>query len=103
LFVRLAANYGHIFKSQFKSANQLTASKKEWAIALSGKSQEQISGAIGDCQKHYMLPPTLPQFMALMVSNKMPEDNYTRLPRAKPDKGLALENLALIRKMLKGG
>jgi hypothetical protein len=102
LFVRLGANYGHLFMSQFKTDQHLMAAKKEWAIALKDRSPVQLSEAIKSCQKNYMMPPTLPQFLAITDSIKISEDNTPRIPPSKTDRKKALENLADILRTIHG-
>lgn len=63
LFLRFAAMYGPVWRSQFKSDEFLAFVKGEWQQGLSGYEDKALELAIEFCRKTKELPPTLPQFI----------------------------------------
>lgn len=63
LFLRFAAMYGPIWRSQFKSDEYLDFVKREWQAGLFGYAETILELAIEVCRKNKELPPTLPQFI----------------------------------------
>lgn len=63
LFLKFAAFYGHVWRSQFKSESFLDFAKKEWGEALSTFDNETLEKAILYCRENCEMPPTLPQLI----------------------------------------
>ncbi|WP_392536728.1 Vir protein [Legionella sp. 227] len=63
LFLRFAAMYGQVWRSQFKSDEFLVFVKGEWQQGLLGYADNILELAIELCRKNKELPPTLPQFI----------------------------------------
>ena len=63
LFLRFAAMYGQVWRSQFKSDEYLVFVKGEWQEGLLGYADNILDLAIEWCRKNKELPPTLPQFI----------------------------------------
>ena len=64
LFLRLAAIYGHVWKSLYKHDELLEFNKLEWLDALAPYEESIIDKALQYCLSHWEYPPTLPQFLA---------------------------------------
>ena len=63
LFLKLAAMYGHVWKSLYKSGEFLAFTKLEWLNALARFDDDIITKALLHSQNHWEYPPTLPQFI----------------------------------------
>lgn len=63
LFLRFAAMYGQVWRSQFKSDEFLVFVKGEWQEGLFSYEDKVLELAIEVCRKNKELPPTLPQFI----------------------------------------
>ncbi|HHG8525200.1 TPA: Vir protein [Legionella pneumophila] len=63
LFLRFAAMYGQVWRSQFKSDQFLVFVKGEWQQGLFTYADNILDMAIDLCRKNKELPPTLPQFI----------------------------------------
>ncbi|HAU0201938.1 TPA: Vir protein [Legionella pneumophila] len=63
LFLRFAAMYGQVWRSQFKSDEFLVFVKGEWQQGLFTYADNILDLAIDLCRKNKELPPTLPQFI----------------------------------------
>ncbi|HBD9275127.1 TPA: Vir protein [Legionella pneumophila] len=63
LFLRFAAMYGQVWRSQFKSDEFLVFVKGEWQQGLLAYADHVLELAIDLCRKNKELPPTLPQFI----------------------------------------
>jgi hypothetical protein len=63
LFLRFAAMYGQVWRSQFKNDDFLVFVKDEWQQGLLGYADHVLELAIELCRKNKELPPTLPQFI----------------------------------------
>ena len=63
LFLRLAAMYGHIWRSLYKSDAFLAFTKSEWLDGLIRFEDNIIEKTVMTCLNHWELPPTLPQFV----------------------------------------
>lgn len=63
LFVRMAAAYGHLWSSQFKTPQMIEITKREWLKSLGGYSFERIDQAFEKCKTDYLTVPTLGQFL----------------------------------------
>ncbi|HAT8111906.1 TPA: Vir protein [Legionella pneumophila] len=63
LFLRFAAMYGQVWRSQFKSDEFLVFVKGEWQQGLFTYADNILDMAIDLCRKNKELPPTLPQFI----------------------------------------
>ncbi|WP_064115044.1 hypothetical protein [Legionella bozemanae] len=63
LFLRFAAMYGQVWRSQFKSDEYLVFVKNEWQQGLFDYADNILELAIELCRKNKELPPTLPQFI----------------------------------------
>lgn len=63
LFLRFAAMYGQVWRSQFKSDEFLVFVKGEWQQGLLTYADNILDLAIDLCRKNKELPPTLPQFI----------------------------------------
>ncbi|WP_133141153.1 Vir protein [Legionella spiritensis] len=70
LFLKFAACYGPVWRSQFKHDDFLEFAKKEWHQALLEFEDGIIEQAIAACLAGRELPPTMPQFMDLCRSAK---------------------------------
>lgn len=66
--MRLGIIYGHIWQSQFKSADFLALAKKEWGETLHHIGDKNLNLAIEECRKRIEMPPTLPFFFQLCRS-----------------------------------
>ncbi len=64
LFLRLAAIYGHVWRSLYKSEEFLAFTKSEWSLALA-KFDDSIvlDKALMNCLTNWEYPPTLPQYI----------------------------------------
>ena len=63
LFLRLAAMYGHIWRSLYKSDAFLAFTKSEWLDGLIRFEDKVIEKTLMTCLNNWELPPTLPQFV----------------------------------------
>ena len=63
LFLRLAAIYGHVWKSLYKSDEFLTFTKNEWLDGLKEYEDSTIDKALLNCRNQWEYPPSLPQFI----------------------------------------
>ena len=63
LFLRLAAMYGHIWRSLYKSDAFLAFTKSEWLDGLIRFEDKDIEKTLMTCLNNWELPPTLPQFV----------------------------------------
>lgn len=101
LFIRLRSIYGHRWTSLFTSAEQATAMKAEWSLALGGFTDQVIEKALESSAREYVdFPPTLPQFMALCRMHE-PRKVYQALPGPEPStREFALGKLAELKELL---
>ena len=75
LFLRLAAMYGHIWRSLYKSDGFLAFTKTEWLDGLARFEDKVIEKALMTCLNNWELPPTLPQFVdSCRAHSKLGED-----------------------------
>jgi len=66
IFHTMSGYYGHLFTSQYKSADALKSAKIFWYEKLSAKSPEQIRAALHRmATEHKKNPPSLPEFLDL--------------------------------------
>jgi hypothetical protein len=63
LFLRLAAMYGHVWRSLYKSEGFLTFTKNEWLEGLKKFEDKILDSALQYCLQKLEYPPTLPQFI----------------------------------------
>ncbi|WP_131775031.1 replication protein P [Legionella anisa] len=63
LFLRFAAMYGQVWRSQFKSDEYLSFTKGEWLEGLVGYEDKVLDAAVQLCRHKKEFPPTLPQFI----------------------------------------
>ena len=87
LFLRLAAIYGHIWKTIYKNAVFLDASKTEWQEGLQKFDNHAIKDAIMLCREKCNYPPTLPQFIEICKANQQRSTPYKPMiaePKSAP-------------------
>lgn len=70
LFLKFAAYYGSVWRSQFKQEDFLEFAKREWAKALGEFEDKVIEQATLASLAGRELPPTLPQFIDLCRAAK---------------------------------
>ena len=72
LFLRFAAMYGQVWRSQFKNDEYLSFTKGEWLEGLSKYDDKVLDTAVQLCRNKKEFPPTLPQFIDFceQASNK---------------------------------
>jgi hypothetical protein len=76
LFLRFAAIYGHVWKSNYKSEHLLEVTKEEWAVNLKPFNNQIIKEVLIDCTQHLNLPPTLPQFIGKCATIEKRNSGY---------------------------
>jgi len=70
VFHTMSGFYGHLFTSQYKSADALKAAKLFWVKYLSSRSLEKIKIALHRMAKTHDKPPSLPEFLKLFHYTK---------------------------------
>ena len=106
LFVVMQVTYGHWWSSLFNAPTEeearrmVNAHKAQWALALHPWSEEQVMAGMDRCRRCYEKPPTLPQFMNLLRTDRVHE-HYKALPRPPCDKGKAKAQIEQMRDLLK--
>lgn len=102
LFSKFAAQYGHIWRSQFKDEEFfLPFAKKEWQEALVDFSDVVLDQAIIECRIFYELPPTLPQVLQICKKIKQRMTIYIPEVQSNPsNKEVAAFYLAQIKASL---
>ena len=75
LFIKFAAFYGHIWRSQFKNDRFTEFAKGEWQDALARFDNSVIERVIHDCRERDEFPPTLPQFIHYCRQARKPESS----------------------------
>ncbi|KTD38598.1 hypothetical protein Lnau_0513 [Legionella nautarum] len=104
LFLKFAAYYGPVWRSQLKQDEFILFMKKEWHKALAHFSNRIVELAIEACGLSKSLPPTLPEFVDI-CKNIRARDGFIRaVPSTKP-KGISnvgKSHLAQIKKLLNG-
>ena len=63
LFLKMAAMYGHVWRSLYKSDAFLAFTKTEWSKGLMRFDDKTVDKALLSCLSNWELPPTLPQFV----------------------------------------
>lgn len=63
LFLRLAAMYGHVWRSLYKSDAFLAFTKTEWLYGLMQFEDNILDKTLMTCLNNWEFPPTLPQFV----------------------------------------
>ena len=63
LFLRLAAMYGHVWRSLYKSEEFLAFTKNEWLGNLARFEDSILDKALMNCLNTWDYPPTVPQFI----------------------------------------
>lgn len=63
LFLRLAAIYGHVWKSLYKSDEFLLFAENEWLDGLKTFEDTAIDKTLLNCRSQWEYPPSLPQFI----------------------------------------
>ena len=66
----MQAIYGARWSSQFKSKEMLHVAKVEWILSLENFSNVEIFMALEKIKKVYLSPPSLPEFIATLNSDK---------------------------------
>ena len=73
LFARFQHIYTHKFESAYADTQTANMAKKEWALSLTGFSQQQIEYAIEQCKDQFAWPPSISEFKALMLNESSPQ------------------------------
>ncbi|MGQ3892049.1 Vir protein [Legionella sp. CNM-4043-24] len=84
LFLRLAAMYGHIWRSLYKSEEFLAFTKNEWAEGLMRFDDAIIEKSLAHCCNHWEYPPTLPQFVECCKAYSVQAKHETPIKKFKP-------------------
>ena len=92
LFLKLAAMYGHVWKSLYKSDEFLAFTKTEWLNALARFDDIIIAKALTYSQNHYEYPPTLPQFIECCKAHS---NRVFVVERHATDRNIAIAHEAL--------
>ena len=92
LFLKLAAMYGHVWKSLYKSDEFLAFTKDEWLNALARFDDEIITKALLYSRNHYEYPPTLPQFIECCKAHS---NRVFALERHTSDRNITVAHEAL--------
>lgn len=92
LFLKLAAMYGHVWKSLYKSDEFLAFTKDEWLNALARFDDEIITKTLLYSRNHYEYPPTLPQFIECCKAHS---NRVFVLERHSNDRNIAVAHEAL--------
>lgn len=102
LFVMLHVAYGHGWSSQFTTEAMLNTAKAQWALDLHPWSQDHIERAVDRAKRVYLArPPTLPQFMDLLRTERTHDEYLKPLPKPPCDKGKAKAQIEAMRGILK--
>ncbi len=83
LFLKFAAMYGQLWRSQFKNDAFLALAKSEWQKGLAGFTEDIFELAIDMCRNTRELPPTLPQFIDFC--KKLSKRDVFSKPRELPE------------------
>ena len=90
LFLRLAAIYGHVWRSLYKSDEFLAFTKNEWLDALKQFDDLSIDNALLNCRSQWEYPPSLPQFIEACKHIACRDKGfYTTPPAQKGDPEIA--------------
>lgn len=100
LFVVMHVTYGHLWSSLFATDQLLQVAKGQWALQLHPWSEAQVERAMDRCKRLYEKPPTLPQFINLLRTDRC-HDEYKALPKPPCDKGRAKAQIEAMRGILK--
>ena len=89
LFLRLAAIYGHVWRSLYKSDEFLAFTKNEWLEGLKKFEDTAIDKTLLTCRDQWEYPPSLPQLIegCKQVTNKNKGfyNNNQPANKAKPE------------------
>lgn len=66
IFTRFMIIYGHKFKSVFSSEDEIRVAKREWALSLSGHTEQELVWAVDRCKEQFVWMPTIAEFLALL-------------------------------------
>lgn len=101
LFLTFGSYYGHVWRSQFKSAEFLERCKDDWREGLKHFGEDEMKFAISCCRRNYDFPPTMPQFIALCVQERRRNENcYQPFKNFKRNPELAGMHLKKIKKLI---
>ena len=101
LFLRLAAIYGHMWISIYKTEEFMQCSKREWREGLKSFDSATVGEALELCREHKSYPPSLAKFIEICKSTLKRETYFTKIEEtSRSDPVIARMHLANIHAML---
>jgi hypothetical protein len=83
VFLRLAAIYGHVWRSLFKSNEFLAFTKNEWQEGLKQFEDEVLNQAIDQYRNQNEMPPSLSQMITYCKQIKKTKDESKTMVQNK--------------------
>ena len=100
LFLKFAAFYGHVWRSQFKNESFLSFAKKEWVDGLKNYDERLIQKIVYYCREHNEFPPTLPAFINLCKQETKRNQFFKFKDYKKADRETSTRFISNIKKLI---